>query len=136
MLLRYLKAWIRSRLAPSYPQGRSGASNRGAGVDAAAAGVIGAGTGKRDAADHAERVREPAASVHGRRGRCAVSTGIGDKCAADMAKRRKNEIKGRCEERFQHPESEAEIRVDHQHLQIGETRLPVDDRRNPAEPVR
>jgi hypothetical protein len=63
-------------------------------------------------------------------------SGCRDESAADMTKRGEHEIKGRCEERFQHPESESEIRIDHQHSQISETRLPIDDSRNPAESVR
>jgi len=61
--------------------------------------------------------------------------GSGDESAADMTQRGKKEIKGRCEERFQHPGSEPEVRIDHKHFQVGETRLPVDNSRNPAEPV-
>jgi hypothetical protein len=62
-------------------------------------------------------------------------SGCRDKSAANMAKRGEQCIEGRCEERFQHPYSEPEIRIDHQHPHIRQTRLAVHDRRNPAEAV-
>jgi len=62
-------------------------------------------------------------------------SGRGDESAADMTKRGEKYIEGRCQERFQHPESESKVCIDHQHPHIRQARLAVQDRRDPAEAV-
>ena len=127
------------------------------GVDQVAAGpFVGKGrprrikTGWRRTATAAEMIRsgaaegDPAHDAQRRNNRRHQFTahptdmefsGCWDESAADMTKRGKDDIKGRCEERFQHPGSESEIRIDHQHQHVRQARLAVYDGGNPAEPV-
>lgn len=61
--------------------------------------------------------------------------GIRDEGTANLAERGKNAVKQGNEERLQHPGSESEIRIDHQHPHIRETRLPLNDGRHAAEAI-
>ena len=96
--------------------------------------MISSGAGKGDSAHDTQR------SNNRRHQSTAVRTemkfsGSGDKFSTDMTQRGEKYIKERCEERFQHAESESEIRIDHKHSHISETWLPIDDCRNTAESI-